>query len=217
MRHGLSKALMRHEPDLRGVLKRGGFLTRDSPRGRAQEVRPRQGPQKLPVLEALSRRDRISVQTPHFVRRLFCPYWLRSGQSQPRPLSAVQCRRYQAGHADCRAIAAAAPAATAPSRSCSPGREQPRPDVEDIWMGHLPHRGGDQRARDRNRLQLRRGRQPQQDMCRAYVIAERDSCASCREATMDIMPVQLGPMDLRQARGVQQLAQRNLAVEIAMV
>ena len=30
MRHGLSKALMRHEPDLRPALKRGGFLTRDS-------------------------------------------------------------------------------------------------------------------------------------------------------------------------------------------
>jgi small subunit ribosomal protein S9 len=30
VRHGLSKALMRHEPDLRPALKRGGFLTRDS-------------------------------------------------------------------------------------------------------------------------------------------------------------------------------------------
>ena len=30
VRHGISKALMRHEPDLRPVLKRGGFLTRDS-------------------------------------------------------------------------------------------------------------------------------------------------------------------------------------------
>jgi small subunit ribosomal protein S9 len=30
VRHGLSKALMRHEPELRGVLKRGVFLTRDS-------------------------------------------------------------------------------------------------------------------------------------------------------------------------------------------
>jgi len=30
VRHGLSKALMRREPDLRPVLKRGGFLTRDS-------------------------------------------------------------------------------------------------------------------------------------------------------------------------------------------
>jgi small subunit ribosomal protein S9 len=30
VRHGLSKALTHFEPDLRGVLKRGGFLTRDS-------------------------------------------------------------------------------------------------------------------------------------------------------------------------------------------
>ena len=29
VRHGLSKALTRYEPDLRSVLKRGGFLTRD--------------------------------------------------------------------------------------------------------------------------------------------------------------------------------------------
>lgn len=29
VRHGLSKALTNYEPDLRGVLKRGGFLTRD--------------------------------------------------------------------------------------------------------------------------------------------------------------------------------------------
>jgi small subunit ribosomal protein S9 len=30
VRHGISKALIRHEPELRGVLKRGGFVTRDS-------------------------------------------------------------------------------------------------------------------------------------------------------------------------------------------
>ena len=30
VRHGLSKALTHFEPDLRSVLKRGGFLTRDS-------------------------------------------------------------------------------------------------------------------------------------------------------------------------------------------
>jgi small subunit ribosomal protein S9 len=30
VRHGLSKALMGYEPDLRGALKKGGFLTRDS-------------------------------------------------------------------------------------------------------------------------------------------------------------------------------------------
>jgi small subunit ribosomal protein S9 len=30
VRHGISKALTYYEPDLRGVLKAGGFLTRDS-------------------------------------------------------------------------------------------------------------------------------------------------------------------------------------------
>ena len=30
VRHGLSKALTNFEPELRGVLKKGGFLTRDS-------------------------------------------------------------------------------------------------------------------------------------------------------------------------------------------
>ncbi len=30
VRHGISKALTHYEPDLRSVLKRGGFLTRDS-------------------------------------------------------------------------------------------------------------------------------------------------------------------------------------------
>jgi small subunit ribosomal protein S9 len=30
VRHGISKALTLYEPDLRPVLKRGGFLTRDS-------------------------------------------------------------------------------------------------------------------------------------------------------------------------------------------
>jgi small subunit ribosomal protein S9 len=29
VRHGISKALLSYEPDLRGALKRGGFLTRD--------------------------------------------------------------------------------------------------------------------------------------------------------------------------------------------
>ena len=53
VRHGISKALTYFEPDLRSVLKKGGFLTRDSPYRRAQEVRPCQGPQVVPVLEAL--------------------------------------------------------------------------------------------------------------------------------------------------------------------
>ena len=53
VRHGISKALTYFEPDLRGVLKKGGFLTRDSRVGRAQEVRQGQGAQVVPVLEAL--------------------------------------------------------------------------------------------------------------------------------------------------------------------
>ena len=54
VRHGLSKALMRHEPDLRGVLKRGGFLTAQLARGGAKEIRPRQSASQLPVLQALT-------------------------------------------------------------------------------------------------------------------------------------------------------------------
>ena len=30
VRHGLAKALLNYEPDLRGALKKGGYLTRDS-------------------------------------------------------------------------------------------------------------------------------------------------------------------------------------------
>ena len=30
LRHGISKALIHFEPELRGILKSGGFLTRDS-------------------------------------------------------------------------------------------------------------------------------------------------------------------------------------------
>ena len=30
LRHGISKALTYYEPELRGLLKKGGFLTRDS-------------------------------------------------------------------------------------------------------------------------------------------------------------------------------------------
>ena len=54
VRHGLSKALTNFEPELRGVLKRGGFLTRDSARGRTQEVRQGQSPALVPILETLS-------------------------------------------------------------------------------------------------------------------------------------------------------------------
>ena len=47
------RALTYYEPDLRGILKVAGFLTRDPPRGRAQEIRQGQGPTKLPVQQAV--------------------------------------------------------------------------------------------------------------------------------------------------------------------
>ena len=48
------QALTRYEPALRTTVKREGFLTRDPPRRRAQEVRPRQGPPQLPVQQAVT-------------------------------------------------------------------------------------------------------------------------------------------------------------------
>ena len=92
VRHGISKALTYFEPDLRGVLKRGGFLTRDSPRGRAQEVRPRQGAPFVPVLQALSQQRWPTVpplqqgrSAPLFLSNAACPYnslcdWFRENR-----------------------------------------------------------------------------------------------------------------------------------------
>ena len=53
VRHGLSKALMNFEPDLRGALKRGGFLTRDPRVVERKKYGKRQGPALVPVLQAL--------------------------------------------------------------------------------------------------------------------------------------------------------------------
>ena len=55
VRHGLSKALTHFEPDLRWRAQARRLPHPRQPRGRAQEVRPRQGPPLVPVLEALSR------------------------------------------------------------------------------------------------------------------------------------------------------------------
>ena len=78
VRHGISKALTYFEPDLRGVLKKGGFLTRDSACRRAQEVRPRQGAQVVPVLETLML-HRICREYASIVRKgaFGRPFYLR--------------------------------------------------------------------------------------------------------------------------------------------
>ena len=53
VRHGLAKALTYYEPELRGVAQEGRLPHPRQPRGRAQEVRPQEGPPQLPVLQAL--------------------------------------------------------------------------------------------------------------------------------------------------------------------
>ena len=71
VRHGLSKALTYFEPELRAALKRGGFLTRDFSRGRAQEVRPGKGTPLVPVLETLARPNICKVAEAR-QKRAFC-------------------------------------------------------------------------------------------------------------------------------------------------
>ena len=76
VRHGISKALTYFEPDLRSVLKRGGFLTRDSRVVERKKYGKREGPPLVPVLEALSRsrtgyteyKGAASVPIPKFAR-----------------------------------------------------------------------------------------------------------------------------------------------------
>ena len=53
VRHGLSKALMRHEPDLAPGAQARRLPHPRPARGRAQEVRQGQGAPQLPVLEAV--------------------------------------------------------------------------------------------------------------------------------------------------------------------
>ena len=54
VRHGISKALTYYEPDLRGALKRGGFLTRDSRVVERKKYGRGQGTALVPVLQALN-------------------------------------------------------------------------------------------------------------------------------------------------------------------
>ena len=71
VRHGISKALTRYEPELRGVLEEGRVPDPRRPHGRAQEVRQGQGPKELPVLQALATAIRFirSGRSPAHRRR----------------------------------------------------------------------------------------------------------------------------------------------------
>ena len=54
VKHGISKALQLYDPSLRSGAEGGRLPDPRQPRGRAQEVRPPQGPPQLPVLETLN-------------------------------------------------------------------------------------------------------------------------------------------------------------------
>ncbi len=53
VRHGISKALTYYEPELRGVLKKGGSSPATAVRS-SVSIWPHEGPPQLPVLEALT-------------------------------------------------------------------------------------------------------------------------------------------------------------------
>ena len=63
VRHGISKALTYYEPELRGVLKKGGFLTRDSRTVERKKYGKHESPPQLPVLEALIGAPLLHVAT----------------------------------------------------------------------------------------------------------------------------------------------------------
>ena len=52
IRHGISRALIKANPDLRDSLKKAGFLTRDHPRMKErQEVRPSRAARRAPAVQ----------------------------------------------------------------------------------------------------------------------------------------------------------------------
>jgi hypothetical protein len=54
LRHGISRALLEADPNLRGELKRRGFLTRDARAKERKKAGPQEGPQEAAVLQALA-------------------------------------------------------------------------------------------------------------------------------------------------------------------
>ena len=64
VRHGISKALLSFEPGLRPILKKGGFLTRDSRVVERKKYGKAKGPPQLPVLETLGALRYRSLRGP---------------------------------------------------------------------------------------------------------------------------------------------------------
>ena len=89
VRHGLSKALMTYEPELRGALKKGGFLTRDSRVVERKKYGRAKARRSVPVLEALSASDKQTFRADGLTGHpLFCSYQQkRKGRRGTGPLS----------------------------------------------------------------------------------------------------------------------------------
>ena len=106
VRHGISKALTYFEPELRGVLKKGGFLTRDT-RVVERKKYGREGPPQLPVLEALSFVGRLQKGA---LRRAFFVAAIPPAGFAWNGTGAIAVRQWRAGRSQsvpCRRYAAA--------------------------------------------------------------------------------------------------------------
>ena len=79
VRHGISKALTYYEPALRGVLKAGGFLTRDSRVVERKKYGKKKARRSFQFLEALGFGSRVSAGP--------CRSYETGGASGCRPLS----------------------------------------------------------------------------------------------------------------------------------
>ena len=97
VRHGLSKALMRYEPDLRPVLKRGGFLTRDP---RVVERKKYGRPKRAAASSSRSARRRLVAASAdvrgRIAFRVNAPSFGHRGLTSARPLAVEKiytCKR----------------------------------------------------------------------------------------------------------------------------
>ena len=84
VRHGISRALIAYDPNLRAAAQGGRLPDPRLAPGRAQEVRQAQGPPQLPVLQALS---------PQRPRRLRGPSALRLGVDRRGRVAGVDAGR----------------------------------------------------------------------------------------------------------------------------
>ena len=91
LRHGISRALLVADPNLRGELKRRGFLTRDPRVKERKKAGPEEGPQAAAVLEALTPRSPDGAPA---IRHGRCP---RPGGTFPDRRACARARSRRGG------------------------------------------------------------------------------------------------------------------------